>query len=185
MRHLFVVLMVMAVPVLALAADWQVDYEASRLGFKATQTGTPFEGLFRDWRAAIRFDPAAPEQAVIRVNINMASVEAGDKQRNGALPGQDWFHVSAFPEARFVSSDVRALGNGRYEAHGTLTIRDVSRPVVLPFSLRLIDGLARARGELRLVRTDYGVGQGMWATGQWVGLDVTVMVDITARKAEE
>ena len=83
---------------------------------------------------------------------------------------------------------VRA-GGDRYEARGKLTIRDVTRDAVLPFTLTLTDDPSRpgtlraaARGRLLIKRLDYGVGQGEWsATGQ-VADDVTIDVSVLASR---
>ena len=96
---------------------------------------------------------------------------------------------SPFPEARFVASTVVALGGDRYEARGKLTLRDVTRDVVLPFTLAIVDNPAQpgavratARGKLIIKRLDYGVGQNEWAgTGQ-VANEVTIDLNIVASR---
>ncbi|MCY4507369.1 MAG: YceI family protein, partial [Acidobacteria bacterium] len=82
--------------------------------------------------------------------------------------------------ARFEATRFVDKGQGDYAAIGTLTIRGTSRPVTLPFHLTLAGDTARAAGRVGLVRTEFGVGQGAWASGQWVALDVGVEVDIVA-----
>ncbi len=83
-------------------------------------------------------------------------------------------------QARFEAARFIDKGQGDYEAVGTLTIRGTSRPLTLPFHLTLDKDQARAAGHVGLVRTDFGVGQGPWASGQWVGLDVGVDIDLAA-----
>ncbi|WP_264785676.1 YceI family protein, partial [Gluconobacter cerinus] len=106
----------------------------------------------------------------------------GDQQRDGALPGKDWFNVAGFPSAVFDAQSFRAMGGNSYEAVGTLTIRGISKPVTLPFTLDINGTTAHAKGHLDLVRSDFGVGQGPWASGQWVSLNVGVDMDITAQR---
>ena len=58
-----------------------------------------------------------------------------------------------------------------------------SRQIVkLPFTLEPEGGATRAKGELTTVRTDYGVGQGSWSSGDTVALDVIIRFDILARR---
>lgn len=161
---------------------WRVDYAESRLGFTATQTGKSFDGVFEKYDAEIVFDPSDLSTASIDVAVDMTSATTGDKQRDAALPGSDWFKAKDFPSARFQSSNVEEAGQGAYVAHGSLTIRDATKNVDLPFTLAIDGDKAKANGELMLLRTDYGVGQGEFATDEWVGLEVKVTVEIVATK---
>ena len=163
----------------AAAQTWTVDHDRSRLGFEGTQGGQTFEGRFEDWSAEIVFDLDDLDPARADVTIDMGSARTGAMDRDGALPGRDWFAVSMFPEAQFVTTAIRRVDNG-FEADATLTIKGVSRDVVLPFTLDVADGEARMQGVLEIVRTRYKVGEGQWASGQTVGLDVRIVVDLVA-----
>ncbi|WP_417320531.1 YceI family protein [Emcibacter sp.] len=171
-------------PVRVSAAEWIVDYDKSRLGFSGLQTGNAFTGIFESWAAHISLDPEDLSTAAINVEIDMSSVDTFDKQRNEALPGADWFDVSRFPKAIFKSARVTHLDHNHYEAAGTLTIRGVSKQVTLPFRMDINGDEAIAIGGLTLVRSDYEVGQNMWSSGQWVGLDVKVTFELRASRGE-
>lgn len=162
--------------------QWTVDYGASRLGFSATQNGAAFEGEFEKFDAKIAFDPEDPADASIDVTIDMTSAATGDKQRDSALPGSDWFKAKEFPTARYVADRVVKNSDGSYVAEGELTMRGMSRPVALPFALAVDGNVATAHGEVTLVRTDFGVGQGEFADDSWVGLEVKVSVAIEASR---
>jgi polyisoprenoid-binding protein YceI len=162
------------------AASWTVDPARSHLGFSGVQNGEAFKGAFGKWTADISFDPAHPEAGSATVSIDMASAGTGDVQRDAALPQAEWFDLKTSPLATFEAKGFIAKGGDAYEAPGRLTIRGVSKNVVLPFNLTIKDGKAQAKGHLTLVRTDFGVGQGVWKTDEWVALDVGVDVDISA-----
>ncbi len=85
-----------------------------------------------------------------------------------------------YPQARFETKSFRHLNGNRYEADGVLTIRDAAKPVVLPFTLEKAQSGTRARGELVIDRTDFGVGQGQWASPQLVAHEVTIRFDLLA-----
>ena len=161
---------------------WTVDYAKSTLGFSATETGTAFDGRFEKYDAKINFNPADLSSAFIDVTVDMTSAKTGDKQRDIALPEDDWFAAKKFPSTHFTSTKIEKTGVGEYIAHGLLTIREASKPVNLPFSLRIDGDTAHAIGSTSLARTDYGVGQGDFADDQWVGLNVKVTVDIVATR---
>ena len=176
----------LALPLLAAlpaqAADWQLDPAKSRLGFSGTQTGVPFQGSFSAWQANISFDPAHPEAGHVKATIELASAKTGDTQRDTALPQPEWFDAAAHPQAVFEADHFVAKGGDAYEAPGKLTIRGVAKDVVLPFTLAINGDQAVAKGHLTLVRSDFGVGQGPWSTGQWVALEAGVDVALTATR---
>jgi polyisoprenoid-binding protein YceI len=164
----------------AQAATWKIDPARSHLGFAGVQAGAPFKGRFGRFGAAIAFDPDRPSPAQVLVTVDLASAATGDTQRDEALPGKDWFDIAQFPQAKFEATSVRRKGPNTFEAVGVLTLRGVSRPLTLPFTLDANGQTAHARGHVDLTRTAFGVGQGTWASGQWVGLAVGVDFDIVA-----
>ena len=166
----------------ALAADWVVDPGKSHLGFSGTQTGTPFTGAFKTFSAIISFDPAHPEAGHATVTVDVASASTGDPQKDEAMPTADWFAAGKFPKATFEATSFRAKGGDAYEAVGTLSIRDAKVPAVLPFTLAVTGDTAHAVGHMELVRSNFGVGQGAWASAQWVALEVGVDIDLTAAR---
>lgn len=166
----------------ALAANWAMVPAQSTLGFSGVQTGAPFQGTFGQWSAQISFDPAAPQAAHIKITIATSSAKTGDTQRDEALPGADWLDAKAFPQAVFEATGFTPEGGANYQTTGTLTIRGISQKLTLPFSLVVTGNQAVAKGQITLKRTDYGVGQGSWATGDWVALNAGVNFTLVANK---
>lgn len=169
----------------AAAADgaWVLDKSASRITFTGVQTGKEFTGAFERFDAVIVFDPADLSSARIEAVIETGSAKTGDRQRDAALPGADWFAASVYPSARYQSSEIIATSDGRYEAGGTLSIRGVERDLRLPFSVAIAGGRAVADADLTLSRADFGVGQGEeFATDRWVGYEVKVAIHIEASR---
>jgi polyisoprenoid-binding protein YceI len=166
----------------ALAANWTMVPARSTLGFSGVQTGAPFQGTFGQWSAQISFDPAVPQAAHIKITIATASAKTGDTQRDEAMPGADWFDAAAFPQAVFEATGFTPEGGANYQTTGTLTIRGISQKMTLPFTLVVTGNQAVAKGQVALKRTDYGVGQGNWATGDWVSLTAGVNFTLVAAK---
>lgn len=179
-RHALVLAAVSVLAVDARAAEWRIDPAQSRLTFAGTQAGRPFEGSFEKFIANVRFDESNPSAGEATVVIDMASVRTGNAQADNAVKGQDWLAVATYPQARFETTSFRHLGGNRYQADAVLTIRDAAKPLVLPFALEKIEGATRARGELVIDRTDFGVGQGQWASPQVVAHEVTIRFDLLA-----
>jgi len=166
----------------ARAATWTIDPAKSQLGFTGSQSGTPFSGKFGKFSGTIVFDPASPGAGHADITVETGSATTGDQQKDGAMPGSDWFAADKFPTAHFVATSFKSTGTGTYEADGQLTIRGISKPLALPFTLAISGDTAKADGKVQLVRTDYGVGQGAWASSQYVALEVAVTVAIVATR---
>jgi polyisoprenoid-binding protein YceI len=164
------------------AATWTIDAAKSHLGFTGSENGSAFTGHFGKFSGAIVFDPAAPGAGHADVTITTGSATTGDQQKDGALPDSDWFAADKYPQAHFVATTFKATGTGAYEAVGTLTIRGVTKPLTLPFTLAISGDTAKADGSVQLIRTEFGVGQGAWSTAQYVALQVSVSFDIVAEK---
>jgi polyisoprenoid-binding protein YceI len=165
----------------AVADRWLVDRERSRLGFEIVETGNLVGGQFARWTADIRYDPAAPAAARVRVEVETASAATGESRRDQLMTGPDWLDSSRSAVAVFEAEGFRALGGDRFETTGTLRLRDGVRPLTLAFTLALDGEEARTRGRATLVRTQFGIGHGQWAGV--VGFDVVVTVDLVARRA--
>jgi len=179
-------------PALAGPQDaWTIDPGKSSLGFSVAQVGAIVSGRFPAWTGEIVLDPAALAAARIDIRIAMPPVTTNNRDVDSLMKGPNFLDVLKFPEARFVASSVVARGGERYEAQGKLTIRDVTRDAVLPFTLTIADDPARpgrlgatARGRLILKRLDFGVGQNEWAgTGQ-VANEVTVDLSMVAGRGK-
>ncbi len=175
-------------PALAEAPDWTVQ-DGSRVGFIATQGGAPVEGVFETFEAEIRFDPEALDQSRVAVTIDIASVNSESKDRDDTIRSASLFDVATWPQARFEAEGFTRKDDGGYEAAGRLTMRDVTKDVVLPFTLEIApdpeqaDRLrAAAKGELKVQRLDYGVGQGLWTDTSVVGNEVVIFIDIQATR---
>ncbi|MGL6042962.1 MAG: YceI family protein [Sandaracinobacteroides sp.] len=178
MRRLIAPLLLLAAP--AAATEWAVVPAQSSLGFSAEWNGQKVEGRFPKFQAAIRFDPTKLADARVDAVIDLASATTADKTVNGSLPGSDWFDVKKSPTARFQSASFTQTKPGQYVARGTLTLRGVSVPVVLPFTLAITGKTAVMTGQTQFDRRAFKIGMDSDAEGAWVGFPIPVKVRITA-----
>ncbi len=166
-------LLALALPGAAMAADYTVQPASSTLGFSNTFQGEPFNGQFGQWTATISYDPANLAASKFDVEVTLASVKTGDSDRDGALPGPDFFDVAKFPKAHFVTTGFRRSG-GKVIADGTLTLRGVSKPVSLEVTFKPQGGGATLDVAGTLQRLDFGVGTGDYADTSVIGGEVKV-----------
>jgi polyisoprenoid-binding protein YceI len=155
----------------AAPASYRLDPAQSSLSFGFTQAGAQSQGHFARFDVSLALDPAQPAQGRLDVNVDVGSLDSGDKDRDDTLRGPDLFNVAKFPRARFTSTAITRVDASHYMAAGKLTIRDVTRDLQVPFTLTTAGNMS---GQVAIKRLDFGVGQGDWKSTEWVGNDVVV-----------
>jgi len=88
-------------------------------------------GQFKKWTATLDYNPADVARAKVRAEIDVASIDTREEQRDGHLKSGDFFDAEKFPKMTFAGKRIEAKGKGRYTLFGDLTIRDVTREVAL------------------------------------------------------
>jgi len=117
-----------------------------------------------DWTGELNWNAEAPEQSSVSVTINAASASSGVEEFDGHLSGDRLFNAAQFPEITFVSTAVEKTGANTGKITGDLTIKGVTKPVVLDVTFR--KGAYDERGsqyklgfsaKTTVMRSDYGV----------------------------
>lgn len=158
-RLLSLFLLAAALPVAA--QDWQMA-KGSSLGFSSSFQGEAFSGSFTRFTPRIHFDPKNLAQARFDVSIDLTSADTRNSERDDTLKTADFFDVRKTPTARYSAVSFKDLGNGRFQANGTLNLRGISKPVALVFSWKPGKS-AVLNGEATVNRLDYKVGTGDWS----------------------
>jgi polyisoprenoid-binding protein YceI len=166
------------------ATTWATDYAGSRLTFVAVQAGGEFDGRFTRFTPTIVFDSADLAHSRFAVDIDTASADTGEQDRDNTLRGKDFLATQQWPRARFETTAFRATGPGAFDATGRLTLRNVTHEIHVRFTFNPApDGRSAAlAGGTTVHRLDYGVGQGEWSDTQWVGNDVRIRFELTLRR---
>lgn len=167
-------------PVSQAAKVWAVDSDASHLKFSALQEGERFDGEFKTFTANIKFSPDNLEDSSLSVTVPISGADAGSADRNSTLPGKVWFSVKKFPDAVYTANDFVKIQDGQYEAQGALTMKGVSKPLTLPFSLQINGNTALMTSKLNMNRNNWNIGETPWNTDEWVSTEVTLDIQITA-----
>ncbi|GGH49389.1 hypothetical protein GCM10010975_01660 [Comamonas phosphati] len=155
-------------------ADQSLVAAQSAVNFEARQMGVPIKGQFKKFDAKISFDTAKPETSKIHFTVDTGSATMGAKETDAELPKADWFNVAKFPQASFDSSAVKALGGGKYQVDGTLTIKGSAQKISLPVQLAQSGATTTATGTLKLLRLAFKIGAGDWADTSMVADEVNV-----------
>jgi polyisoprenoid-binding protein YceI len=172
--------LVLALCPAAHAGPRQADQSDGRLEFSAVQAGAKFTGAFSRFRVTLDLDPAHPASGRLDVTVDVASIDTRDPERDEILRGADFFQVEQHPQAVFHAVRFERVGDG-WRAPGELTIRGVTQPVPVMFTLAPGAGTAVMKGSASLRRLAFGLGQGEWTSTEWVGDEVDVRFELKLR----
>ncbi len=159
------------------AGNWQVT--EGTLVFSIAQMGTDVAGSFAAWSADIRFDEAAGTGSV-SVSIDTTSLTLGSVTTQAKTT--EFFNTLDFPTATFqaaITPDPATAGT--FLADGSLTLRGISLPLQLPFTLQIADGKATMTGSTTIDRRDYKIAESYPDTAS-VGHVVGIRVDLAAQR---
>lgn len=163
---------------------WQIDPFHSAPQFAVRHGGiSTVRGAFGKLSGTVQYDPADPTKTVIDVSIDANSVDTRVEPRDKDLRSPNFFDVEKFPTITFKSKRVEAAGKGKLKVTGDLTIKGVSKEVVLD-----VDGPngpnKDPRGNMHMgasattqvSRKDFGVSGAPGGVGD--GVQITIDVEM-------
>ncbi|MBM1309807.1 cytochrome b/b6 domain-containing protein [Sulfitobacter mediterraneus] len=163
-------------------SQWQV--ETGNIEIAVVQFGSEITGSFADWTSVITFDETVPSADItvgsVETMVSIPSLTLGSV--TGQALGPDFFAATDHPTAVF-KADIRHASDG-YEAIGTLTIKDQTAPLTLPFGLSVDGNRAEMRGDLTLDRRSFGIGDNVNDPAT-LGFEVRVKITLTAVRSAE
>lgn len=174
---------------------WTIDSAHSGASFslKHMMVAT-VRGHVAGLAGAIDFDEAAPEHSSVEVRIPIATITTGMEARDNHLRSPDFFAAEQFPFVVFKSTGIEPDGDA-FKMRGDLTIRDVTRPVVLETTLDgIVPGpqggrLAAFEAHTKIKRADWGltwnkaIETGGWVVGDEIRIDLDLEAVQTAKVA--
>jgi polyisoprenoid-binding protein YceI len=146
----------------------------SEIAFTTRQLGVPVEGKFQRFSAQIALDPKKPEGGSVAFTIDTTSARFGSAELDAEVPKAIWLDTKRFPQASFASKAVKAVGAGRFEVAGTLSIKGQAREIVVPVQVTQAGGTSTASGSFTIKRLDFKVGEGEWTDTSMLANDVAV-----------
>ena len=168
---------------------WTVDPAHSEVSFRVRHLTGRVRGHFKEFSTSLMADPAQLTTGSVTVEVKTASVSTENEKRDTHLRGPDFFDVEKFPVMTFKSTKVEANGKD-IALSGDLTIRGVTRPVVLKgtFNGKVVDPWGKERlgfeVSTTIDRRDFGLVWNKLVEGSsLVGDEVTIDIAIEAVKS--
>lgn len=152
----------------------QVVPAGSEVSFTTRQMGVPMEGRFSRFSARIALDPRKPATGQVSFTVDTASARFGVPDTDAEVGKPAWLSAAQFPQAVFQSTAIRAVGPGKFEVQGKLTLKGVSRELTVPVQLAQNGPQSTATAAFTLRRLDFRIGENEWADTSMVANDVNV-----------
>jgi polyisoprenoid-binding protein YceI len=112
--------------------QWNIDPAHSSASFTVRHLMISWvNGEFDKINGTVDFDPHNPADTQVDVQIVAGSINTRDAQRDAHLKSADFLNIEKYPHLSFKSKRVELLGENQGRLVGDLTIRDISREVVL------------------------------------------------------
>lgn len=164
---------------------YKIDSVHSSVGFSLRHIVSKFSSNFTKVSGTIAYDAAAPEQSSVEATVEIASVNTANEKRNAHILSADFFDAAKFPSASFKSTAWKKTGTDTFDVSGDLTIKDVTKPVVLKVVL-IGSGpgmggatLSGWEATITIKKSEFGVA-GPAMLSKALGEDVALTINIEA-----
>lgn len=161
---------------------WRVDYDKSRIGFIASYDGIEFPGVFERWKGEFVFAPQALARSKLDIVVDMGSVNTRSRDRDAGIRSEEWFDVTQFGNAQYVTQRFQQRADGTFEVDAEFRIKGITRPLKSTFTWASDGDSRQLKGNVKVDRRTLQIGTGDWAQDPIIGFDVTITYDIVLRK---
>jgi polyisoprenoid-binding protein YceI len=135
-----------------------IDKNHSQINFIADSRLLSAHGFFGKWDADVKLDATNWAASSVAITIDATSLNTRVDMRDNHLRSPDFFDVAKFPTITFKSVSVTKVAEGKLDIAGDLTIRGVTKRIVVPATAVFYEkGAGRFRGQFAINRKDYGV----------------------------
>ncbi len=175
-----------------LTGTYALDPSHSRVGFVARHAMiAKVRGAFNEVTGSATIDGANPAASALEVTIQTASIDTRDANRDGHLRSADFFDADTYPTITFTATGFEIVDDTTVEVTGDLTIKDVTKPVTVPFEFggAAVDPFGNQRigfeGAVAVNRKDWGLtwNAALETGGVLVSDKVTLELEVSAVKA--
>jgi polyisoprenoid-binding protein YceI len=170
---------------------WTIDPAHTQAEFSAKHMMiTTVRGHLSGATGTIELDEDDLTRSSVVATLDASTVDTGMAQRDAHLRSPDFLDAERFPVIAFRSTRIEKAGDG-YRITGDLTIRDVTRSVVLDAAfLGVVPSMQGGRhagftARTRIDREEWGLtwNVGLEAGGWLVGKEITISIEAAADQA--
>ncbi len=181
-------LLVATTPAFAAPQTYEIESPHTQILFSVNHLGFSHSwGKFTEHDGKIMFDQENPANSSVEISIATDSIELNDDKWNDHMKNADFFDVEKFPAMTFKSTKVEVTGEDTAKITGDLTLKGVTKPVVLDTKLNKAGNHPMAgkpwagfSATTSIKRSDFGMTYGLPAVGD----EVKIVLEVEAFTAQ-
>lgn len=163
-----------------------INFYVNHLGFSEMM------GRFTQYDGAIDYDETNPAATRINVSLSPSSIKTSSDILDLKLQTSDFFDSATYPDIRFISSNVDITGENTADITGNLTLRGITKPVILRAHINKADYnrytslyVIGFSATTVIHRSDFGMTTLLPDVGDTVKLDISSeIINLTRKQAE-
>ena len=160
---------------------YPITTQNSKIEFIGSKVTGSHNGSFQKFSGDIDY-AGAPERSRVSVTIDVDSITTDDANLTKHLKTADFFDVAKFPQATFVSTEIKPGGeNASHTITGNLTMHGVTKAVTFPATINITPDLASVDASFSINRKDFGISYA-GAPDNLIRDDVVLKLTIRANK---
>lgn len=171
-----------------MAQEWKIDPIHTGILFEVKHIYSTVRGHFPDFTGDVFFDPDNLEKSKFDFVVKVDSINTNNGKRDNHLRSDDFFSASKYPVMTFKSTRVSHAGGNKYVLEGKMTIKDVTKDMMLEFiywgqkenPFKKNEIVAGFDTRFNINRLDFHVGDGKFYKAGVVGKDVDILITLEA-----
>lgn len=157
--------------------------QASKIEFVGSKVTGSHNGSFNDFTGDITYG-GTPENSSVNIKIKTEAMTTDDEGLTKHLKTADFFDVAKYPEASFVSTEIKPGGDkgASHTVTGNLTLHGVTKAITFPATINVTPETATVDSTFSINRRDFGINYAGQANNL-IRDDVVMKLTIRANKA--
>jgi polyisoprenoid-binding protein YceI len=157
------------------AQDFALSGANTKIGFVGAKKDGKHTGNFKELKGTAAMKGGDPTTLAVSVVIDVDSIETDNAKLTAHLKAPDFFEVKRFPEAKFVSTEVKK-GDKGYVVTGDLTMHGKTSKVSFPADIAVDDGL-KLKASFNIDRNDWGISYGKGMINDEVAITLQIAAE--------
>jgi polyisoprenoid-binding protein YceI len=145
-------------PAASRGQKYVITPQNSKIEFVASKVTGSHNGSFGDFSGEVDFN-STPEQSRVSINIKSDSITTDTPDLTKHLKTADFFDVAQYPDAKFVSTTIKAGGEGgaSHTVTGNLTMHGITKSVTFPATINVTPDVATVESTFSINRRDFNL----------------------------
>lgn len=166
------------------AKEWKLDKAHASVNFSINHFFSAVTGKFSNFDGKFYLNTNNPSNSKITFTIDINSINTGNEKRDKHLQSEDFFNQKKYPKITFKSYKVKEKSDKELLVYGKLTIKDVTKDIILPMAIKGMIEHPMKKGTMvlgvafntKIKRSDFNIGSGKWGETLVIGDEVVISI---------